>query len=64
MDMMIGTNIAMVVVMDMQAANVTRNNARGIEEGEEVLTTKVKQMEAIVDIEALENGEEALVELD
>jgi hypothetical protein len=62
-DIMIGTNID-GVVMDMQAANVARNNVRGIEEGEEVLATKVEQMEAIVDIEALENGEEALVELD
>ncbi len=50
--------------MDMQAANVARNNIRGVEEAEEVLATKVEQMEAIVDIESLENGEEALVKLD
>jgi hypothetical protein len=61
--MMIGTNKD-GVVMDMQAANVARNNIRGVEEAEEVLATKVEQMEAIVDIESLENGEEALVKLD
>ncbi len=45
----------------MQAASVARNNLRGIEEGEEMLASKVEQMEAI---EALENDEEALGELD
>lgn len=50
--------------MNMQMVSVARNNVKGIEEGEEVLTTKVEQMEGIVDIEALENGEEALGELD
>ncbi len=54
-DMMIGTNIDGVVV-DMQVASVTRNNVKGIKEREEALTTKVKQMEGIVDIEALKNG--------
>ncbi len=63
MNMMIGTNIHRVV-MDMQMANVTRNNLKGIEKGEEMLVAKVEQMEAIVDIEALENDEKTFGELD
>ncbi len=63
MNMMIGTNIHRVV-MDMQMANVARNNLKGIEKGEEMLVAKVEQMEAIVDIEALENDEKTFGELD
>jgi hypothetical protein len=63
MNMMIGTNIHRVV-MDMQMANVTRNNLNGIEKGEEMLVAKVEQMEAIVDIEALENDEKTFGEFD
>ncbi len=48
----------------MQMANVTRNNLNGIEKGEEMLVAKVEQMEAIVDIEALENDEKTFGEFD
>jgi hypothetical protein len=33
--------------MDMQTTSVARNNLKGIEEGKEMLATKVEQMEAI-----------------
>jgi hypothetical protein len=39
--MMIGTNIN-GVFMDMQVADVARNNARDIEKGEEVLVAEVE----------------------
>jgi hypothetical protein len=41
--------------MDMQVVGVIRDNTRDFEEGKEMLVTKVEQMDAIVDIEALEN---------
>jgi len=63
MNMMIGTNIHRMV-MDMQMANVARNNLKGIEKGEEMLVAKVEQMEAIIDIEALENDEKTFGKLD
>ncbi len=50
--------------MDMQAVSVIRDNARDIEEGEEMLATKVGQMDAIVDIEALENDGGVFAKLD
>ncbi len=62
-DLMIGMNIDGVFT-DMQATNVARDSARDIEEGEEVLAIEMEWMDAIVDIEALENDEEALGELD
>jgi hypothetical protein len=62
-DMMIGTYID-GVFMDMQATSVIRDNARDIEEGEEMLATKVEQMDAIVDIEALENDGGVFAKLD
>jgi hypothetical protein len=45
-------------------ANVARNNLKGIEKGEEMLVAKVEQMEAIIDIEALENDEKTFGKLD
>ncbi len=62
-DMMIGTYID-GVFMDIQAIGVTKDNARDVEEGKEVLVAKVEWMDAIVDIEALENDGEVFVELD
>jgi hypothetical protein len=50
--------------MDMQVINVVRENTRDVEEGEEMLATKVEWVDAIVDIEALENDGEVFVELD
>jgi hypothetical protein len=50
--------------MDMQATGVVIDSARDIEEGEEVLAVEMEWMDAIVDIETLENDEEALGELD
>jgi hypothetical protein len=50
--------------MDIQAIGVTKDNARDIEEGKEVLVAKVEWMDAIVDIEALENDGEVFIELD
>ncbi len=61
--MMIGTNIN-GVFMDMQVVGVTRNNARDIEEGEEVLVAKVEWMDAIVDIETIKNDGEVFAKLD
>ncbi len=58
-DMMIGTYID-GVFMDIQAIGVTKDNARDIEEGKEVLVAKVEWMDAIVDIEALENDGEVI----
>ncbi len=52
------------VFMDMQVINVVRENTRDVEEGEEMLATKVEWVDAIVDIEALENDGEVFVELD
>ncbi len=63
MDLMIGIDID-GVFMDMQAASVARDNAKDIKEGEEMLATEVEQMDAIIDIETLENDGEAFVELD
>ncbi len=57
-DLMLGTNID-GVFMVMQATSVAKDNARDVEEGEEVLVVEVEQMDAIVDIDALENDEEA-----
>jgi hypothetical protein len=51
MDLMIRTNID-GMFMDMQTTGVAKDNARDIEEREEVLAKKVEQMATIVDIEA------------
>ncbi len=56
-DLMIGIDID-GVFMDMQAAGVTRDNARNIEEEEGVLATEMEWLDAIVNVEALENDEE------
>ncbi len=50
--------------MDMQVASVAKDNAKDIKEREEVLATKVERVDAIVDIETLENDGETFVELD
>jgi hypothetical protein len=60
---MIGTYID-GVFMDMQGTNVARNNAKDVEEGEEMLVVEVERVDAIVDIKTLENDGEALIELD
>jgi hypothetical protein len=60
---MVGTNIN-GVFMDMQVASVAKDNAKDIKEREEVLATKVERVDAIVDIETLENDGETFVELD
>ncbi len=53
-DLMIGTNID-GVFMDMQVASVAKDNTRDVEEREEVSAVEVEWVDAIVDIEALEN---------
>ncbi len=63
LDMMIGINID-GVFMDTQVGGVIRDNAREVEEGEEVLATKIEGVDAIVDIEALENHGKVFVELE
>jgi hypothetical protein len=50
--------------VDMQATSVARENTRDAEQGEEVLATYMEWVDAIVDIEALENDGEVYVELD
>jgi hypothetical protein len=62
-DMMIRIDID-GVFMGTQVAGVARDNARDVEEGEEVLATKMEQVDAIVDIEALKNDGEAFAKLD
>ncbi len=62
-DTMIGIDID-GVFMGMQVAGATRNNTRDVEEGEEVLATKMEQMDAIVDIDALESDGEVFAKLD
>ncbi len=52
------------VFVDMQATSVARENTRDAEQGEEVLATYMEWVDAIVDIEALENDGEVYVELD
>ncbi len=63
MDLMIGIDIN-GVFMDMQMVGVAKDNIRDVEEGGEMLVAEVEQVDAIVDIEALENDGEAFVELD
>ncbi len=63
LDMMIGINID-GVFMDTQVGGVIRDNAREVEEGEEVLVTKIEGVDAIVDIEALEHDGKVFVELE
>jgi hypothetical protein len=48
----------------MQVVGITRDGARDIKEGEEVLSTEVEWTDAIVDIKALENDGEDFPELD
>jgi hypothetical protein len=52
------------VFMDMQGASIVRDNAKDVEEGEEMLAVEVERVDAIVDIKTLENDGEALVEHD
>ncbi len=60
---MIGTYIDEVFI-NMQVVGITRDGARDIKEGEEVLSTEVEWTDAIVDIKALENDGEDFPELD
>ncbi len=62
-DLMDGTYIDRVF-MDMQGASIARDNAKDVEEGEEMLAVEVERVDAIVDIKTLENDGEALVEHD
>ncbi len=63
MDLMIGTYID-GVFMDMQGVSVARDNAKDVEEGEEMLAAEVERVDAIIDIKTLENDGKTLVELD
>jgi hypothetical protein len=49
---MIGTYVD-GVFMDMQITNVVRDNAKDVEEGDEMLIVKVERVDAIVDIKTL-----------
>jgi hypothetical protein len=60
---MIGTYID-GVFMDMQGVSVARDNAKDVEEGEEMLAAEVERVDAIIDIKTLENDGKTLVELD
>jgi hypothetical protein len=50
--------------MDMQVVGITRDSARDVKKGEEMLALEVEWVDAIVDIKGLENDGKAFTKLD